>query len=290
MAESHLRVAYHKPGPRDPRHFVPEFAERGEFVWQLKHELKIDRAYQRRINDRRVARIANNWSWVACGCLTTNLREDGTTYVIDGGHRLSAAMMLPEIRELPCLTFSLPTPADEAVGFLSLNVERKPIDRVTAHRAELLSGSPRAMLIDELARECGRVFAYTDSHPSTLITCIATMERCAAQDATSLQRVWPVVRDVCRDGPIGGTIVRALWAAERRMPEGQSLSDNRWRRELLRAGARKIEVDVHNAAALSGNRSETTLALGVTNAVNQHIRGHGKLRLNERPRRGSFKV
>lgn len=283
-----IRQIY-QPSPRDPRHFVPAIDDIGEFIRIPKRELYLDKSYQRdRIIQRAVRRIAYHWSWIACGALSVSQREeDDKYYIYDGGHRWSAAMTLPEINELPCLVFRMPDAKSEAVGFLAANVERHSISRIHAHKAELKSGSPRALLVDELAREAGRTIGAPAD--KTHISCVSALERCAAQDATALQRIWPVIIELCRDQPLPSMFVQGLWATERRMPYGQSLTDERWRSRLLRSGPVNLERDMRNAIAISGARSEKALAQGVEMTLNRGLRGV-KLELQATARRGEFRV
>lgn len=278
-----------RPSPRDPRHFVPDVDDHGKFLRIPKRNLHLDKSYQRdRIVQRAVQRIAHHWSWIACGSLSVSQRtEDDKYYIYDGGHRWTAAMLLPKINELPCLVFNMPDARSEAVGFLATNVERHSINRIHAHKAELKSGSPRAMLVDELAREAGRTIGAPAD--KTHISCVSALERCAAQDATALQRVWPVIAEICRDQPMLSMFVVGLWAAERRMPYGQSLADERWRSRLMRSGPMSLERDIRGAIAVSGVRSEKALAQGVEMSINRGLRG-GKLELQPQARRGEFKV
>jgi len=273
------RVHY-SPSPRDPRHFVPVVNKPGEFVMLPKRELRIDSTYQRALNTRVVHRIANNWNWAACGALLVSLRTDNVAYYIfDGGHRWSAAKEVPAINELPCLVFEMASVTAEAIAFLSANTERRAIGRLAAYKAELLTGAPRALIVDELAREAGRtVGAPSDK---THLSCVSAIQRCADRDERALRRVWPLVIELCQDRPIPAVILQSLFEAERRMPAGQSLADERWQARLLRVGGTEIERHVRGAVALEGVRSERTLSYGVASAINQGLR-QGRLQLRER--------
>src|SRR5262245_33916760 len=103
METKPAKVEYHQ-SPHDPRHFVPWSKNPGEFAWLPKRDLKIDNTYQRQLNMRAVHRIANHWNWIACGSLIVSLRTAVSSvgyYIIDGGHRWSAAIELPAVRDLP---------------------------------------------------------------------------------------------------------------------------------------------------------------------------------------------
>jgi hypothetical protein len=275
------RIEYH-PSATDPLHFVPLVNKMGEYALLSKHDLRLDLSYQRSLNERVVARIANNWNWAAAGALLISMRADGAGYFIfDGGHRWSAAKLLGEITELPCLVFEMASISAEAVAFLSVNTERKTIGPLASHKAELLTGSPRALLVDELAREAGRtVGAPSDK---THLSCVSAIQRYATADRRTLRRVWPLIAELCTDQPIPSTLIHALWAAERRMPYGQSLTDDRWRARLVRAGTITLMRDIRGAVALEGARSERSVSYGVQTAINYGLKT-GKLRLRDRIR------
>jgi hypothetical protein len=277
------RIEY-RPSPSDPMHFIPLVNKMGEFALLHKRDLRIDLSYQRSLNERVVTRIANNWNWAACGCLLVSLRTDGAGwFIFDGGHRWSAARLLSEIGELPCLVFEMASVTAEAIAFLSVNTERKTIGPMASYKAELMTGSPRALLVDELARMAGRTVGVPSD--KTHISCVSAMQRYAAVDKDALRRVWPLITELCQDGPMPSLIIQALWATERRMPYGQSLTDDRWRARLLRAGMLNLERSVRGTIALEGSRTERSVSHGVQTTVNHGLKA-GKLRLRERFGRG----
>jgi len=278
VIEAKPKTVNYVPDPHDPEHYVPLINRPGEFVWLPKRELKVDHTYQRVLNQQVINRITQNWNWVACGTLIISMRQNGSYFIIDGGHRHAAALELREIRELPCLVFELSSVTAEAIGFLSANSDRKQIGPMAAFKAELLTGSARALIVDELAREAGRSVGQPSD--KTHLSCVSAIQRYARIDKAALRRVWPLVTELCLDAPLPSWIVHALWATERRMPYGQSLTDDRWRARLMRAGMINLERDVRGAVALGGNRNERTCSAGIVTAINSGLKS-GKLRLRE---------
>jgi hypothetical protein len=71
----------------------------------LLGQLNIDSSYQRSMETRDsqdlVRRIAQYWNWDLCQPLMVSRRLDGALYVIDGQHRLAAAVCAAISRNCP---------------------------------------------------------------------------------------------------------------------------------------------------------------------------------------------
>lgn len=129
----------------------------------LPGELAVDESYQRSVdNDESralIRRIAAGWNWDLCQPLVVARRgrvaggEPGL-FVIDGQHRLLAARLRGDIPQLPAVIVEYSSAAEEAANFVSLNQQRRPLNRLDVFRAALASG-------DELA--CGINAAIADA-------------------------------------------------------------------------------------------------------------------------------
>src|SRR4051794_31726791 len=75
----------------------------GKLIYLPKESLQVDPTYQRPLNDRKRLRIASAFNWAAFGVLICARRPDGTIWVIDGQHRLSAAMSRSDVRDVPVI-------------------------------------------------------------------------------------------------------------------------------------------------------------------------------------------
>lgn len=259
---------------RDPQHLPPLVNKPGELVWISVHDLHVDRKYQAAIRKRTVNRIANAWNWVACGCLSVSLRKDGSGhFIFDGQHRWQAALLRGDISELPCIVYELDSAAEEAMGFVATNVERRILKRIEQHNAMLLIGDPIAKKIDQLMRESGRTVSLHAS--PTTFSAITVLSRCLQDDEKAMTRVWPILVELSRDRVISGRLVQALWAAERRMYAHQSLADDRWRDRLHKIGADAVLQAVKQAYVFEGRLSQLILAEATARAINRGLRqGH----------------
>ena len=106
---------------------VANDGEPGELLYLNKNILEIDHSYQRNAKNARVLKLARRWNWLSCGVLTVAKRS-GRYYVVDGQHRLMAALKRADIDQLPCLVFESSEMREEAVAFRDANKERRPIN------------------------------------------------------------------------------------------------------------------------------------------------------------------
>jgi hypothetical protein len=256
---------------REPRHFIPVKNKPGELIKIDKRELRIDAAYQRPVNQRAVNRIANNWSWLACGSLVISFRPDGKGYfIIDGQHRWEAAKKLNIVTDLPCLVFELDVINDEAIGFLAANAERQNPKVIHKFNALLLAGDPLAKKADQLARSIGRYIGVPSD--KTHISCVGVLMRLVNEQPVSVERVWPVIGKICVDAPILGQIIRGIVALESRMPSGFSLSDPKLASRLVSIGPEALSQSMRAVVAIEGRSSEKILAQGILRAINKGVR------------------
>lgn len=266
------------PGGRQPRHLPPPLVNRpGELVWIGKHELHVDRNYQRMLNRRRVNRIANAWNWVACGCLSVSMRKDGSGhFVFDGQHRWQAALLLKDVKELPCVVYELDSAAEEAAGFVATNTERRLLRRLEQHSALLIIRDPIALKIDQLAREAGRTIGIPSG--PTKISAVTALMRVLQDDQQVLFRAWPVIVAVCEGHAMPGRLIDAIWATERRMLFGQSLTDARWRDRLVKLGADELLRALRTAYVFEGRINQQIMAEAIKRQINRGLKS-GKLNL-----------
>ncbi len=115
-----------------------------------KHLLKIDGQYQRQQSLKKARAIAREFYWPAFGCLTVSRRKDDSYFVMDGGHRAMAAMMRPDVGEVPCYVFEGLTAEQEAWCFVRINKNRRPPRGTELFAAEITAGDPEAHRLKEV--------------------------------------------------------------------------------------------------------------------------------------------
>ena len=122
-------------------------------------ELRLDDSYQRSTDNGAsralIKRIATGWDWRMCLPLVVSKRDDGSLWVIDGQHRLAAALLRGDIPFLPCVIGVYGSVADEAAMFVAMNRARKPMNRLDDFHAALASGDSDAIEVAKLITDAG---------------------------------------------------------------------------------------------------------------------------------------
>lgn len=247
--------------------------EPGKLVTLRKSEILIDDEYQRdvRVDDQKVLRIAARWSWIACGALIVGKRLDGRLYVIDGQHRLRAALKRSDIRDLPCVVFESTGSREEAEAFLRANRNRKPMTAMQAFKAMVSSGDKTALAVQQMVEKAGLKMAKGSSPgyfsaPGVLIEMMRANEMAARVS-------WDLAIRICRDRPVQKNILQALFYIERNLKD-QSLSEKKWTERAVAVGYESIKDAMDRAAAFRGKRTDKYLAEGVINALNKGLRSN----------------
>lgn len=269
-----LTTAGIRRGGRWQQVFIPVKNVPGELLRIDKAQLKIDPAYQRKLDWGRVARMAANWSYVSCGTLIVSRRalvEDHEPYfVIDGQHRWEAAKLIEDIRDLPCLAFPLDAVHDEAVGFLAANTDRKQPTLADQFKALMIAESPDALIADRLARAAGRHIAG-GTGPYT-ISCASEFLRLIQQAPEAVEACWPAITKLCQGQALSARILRGVVGLQRRMARGHSFADEQWATRLVRVGWNAVTDEIKRVGMLERNFSERQCAEGVLRAINKGLR------------------
>jgi hypothetical protein len=243
-----------------------------------KSRLGIDEQYQRKVNDRLIARIVSNWSWVACGVISVSTRDNGKTwFIVDGQHRWRAAKFIGNIDELPCLCFALDTVRDEAIGFLAANAERRLPSLADQFKALLLTGDPNAVAMDKMATAYSRQIKAPAS--PTTVSCVSDFMRCLQANRAAMERVFPIMAEMCRGRIMPGRLFRAMHGLERRITSG-SLSDERWRKRVVSVGLDEVLDSVRAITLIEHNAGDRACAQGLLRAINKSLRPGNQLLAN----------
>jgi hypothetical protein len=131
-------------------------------------QLLIDETYQRSLENEGsvtlIRKIAASWDWGLCQPLFVARRSDGGMYVVDGQHRLAAAVMRGDIPQLPCVVSHFDTPEAEAGAFVALNQQRRPLNALELFKAALVAGEPEAIEIRRCLDMAGLRLANTTNN------------------------------------------------------------------------------------------------------------------------------
>lgn len=118
------------------------------------HLLRVDGEYQRALSMERARKYARQWSYIKAIMLTVSRRGDNDYVVIDGQHRLAAALEAG-VAAVPCLVLYGLSRAAEAALFAALSTERVSLSARDKFRARLVAGDPVCAAIQQAVTECG---------------------------------------------------------------------------------------------------------------------------------------
>lgn len=241
----------------------------GEFAMIAKSSLHIDYRYQRKYSEDKILKLANEWSWIPCGTLAVSLREDGEWYVMDGQHRLLAAMKRDEITEMPCMVYDVETVKDEAKAFLTMQTNRRPISSVDKFNALLMTESHVARVANELIIVTGRKVQRGKSAGG--FRAVQVVMDCVAENEAVLRKVWPIIIELCgSDHVMGQSLISGLWFLQ--CHTDQDLSRAHWRRRIVGLGYDKIMNAINQSGAYHGFTNRKSAAIGIANAINHGLR------------------
>ena len=289
MVTNTLGVDSDESGPdRKPQHHLEERSRRGdkvaaygwkvsdqpaELAWMSKHDLRVDHTYQRDLNHRKTLELARDWSWIACGAIVVAMREVSGVihfFVVDGQHRVAAALKRSDIEMLPCLIFNTTEPAEEAGAFIKIQKERKPISTVDQHRAALVSSDPIAIEVEQLIQSAGRK-ASSASGAGT-VGCLSTLYSLMRNNKNFLHRLWPLITSICEGEPLNERIVQGLVYIERNIQHGESLLHPNWAQRVRKIGYAQLLNGASASAAYHAKGGAHVWADGMLQQINKGLR------------------
>jgi hypothetical protein len=254
----------------------------GEMEMIDKGLLEIDPVYQRPENQDKVKAIARDWSWIACGALIVALRPDGSYYVMDGGHRASAAKLRADIKRLPCVVFMTECVEEEARGFLNANTLRRPMTMLEKFKALVAINDPIAVKVKDLIREAGYRIETSVKGGCKCVLCVKTLMDCYRTNPTVFMRVWPLILELCEDNPIQERLVQSIFYIESKMErQNLSLTVQPWKGRLLRLGYIGAINAAAKAAAYYSKGGPKVWSDGIVTALN--VKTRNRLILDRTP-------
>lgn len=249
----------------------------GELVWLHKTALRVDHDYQRHGNQTKAIAIAQRWSYVACGVIVVAKRTtDQGMYVIDGQHRVLAALKRDDVQQLPCIVFESDGPKQEAAGFMDANTQRRMPTSQEKWRAQMMRGDQNTLFVNALITQAGRT--VSNCAGPTTVRCLTSLLRAADSDREALGRLWPLVVELSVGKVLHERIFDGLFWLETHLPDDESLVDRRWRERVLRVGYDGLLEAAHKAAAYFTRGGNKVWGTGMLEAMNKGCRIHMQLR------------
>lgn len=158
-------------------------------------DLIVDPDVQRDLDQRRVAKIAEDLNLEALGVVTVSHRANGTYHIIDGQHRVAALKVAGgEGDKVMCRVFDDLAVQEEAELFRLLNNTAKPM-AVDLFRVRVVEGEAAAIDISRILSDHGWKVG-TSTSPS-IFAAVVALERiyrlepaAAEKSVASLTRAW----------------------------------------------------------------------------------------------------
>jgi hypothetical protein len=249
----------------------------GTMMMVNKHEISVDPRYQRDVNEAKRLKIASDFRWPGFGVLTCALRKNGSLYVIDGQHRLAAAMNRTSVTEVPCIVFDVVDDvAFEAEMFILANKNRKPVTARETYRADLMRGDPVSLACEALVTSHNYTVTAPDRHipgnaVGRYITCIRALKTAMALHPDITKAMFPLLIDIAGGGHIAQRVFVGVIECERRIRiHGHTLLDHR--DKLIAAGQDAIAAEIFRTAEFRRSSGPRVWSEGVLNVVNHKKR------------------
>lgn len=250
----------------------------GSLEWIDKTKLMVDPTYQRRAQTDRILRIAAKWNWVACGVILVARRGGKlpTYYVMDGQHRVMAALKRSDVEKLPCIVFETHEAKEEAGGFIDANTLRRMPTTLEKWNALLVQGDKDVVIADRMIREIGRT-PSNKSNPTT-VRCLSLILRKMREEPDTFNRIWPLAAKICSGHVFNERILYGFLWIENNIVSSSSLIDKKWRSRLEQVGFENLMGGVRRAASFYANGGAKVWGLGMVDVINKGLQVKLKVR------------
>lgn len=244
----------------------------GQLKWILKNKIYVDHTYQRdKISPNTIRTIKANWNWLAFGALIIAER-DGTFFVVDGQHRLMAAMSIAEIEYIPCVVYPSSSIVEEAQSFLSANSSRSPVSSIDKYRASLVANDKLALVVDQLLSDLGiKITTKPTGYGQT--SAITTIISQARSSFYICRKALIVSMDAAKsdDLPLKQTLIEGLFVLEKNL-QGNGIMDDRFRKRVADIGGRALHRAALNTAVTLEAGGSGSWSIGILHAVNKGLK------------------
>jgi len=242
----------------------------GVFTEIPKLMLNIADEYQRDVTQSKVKEIAAEWSWFGCGALVVADRA-GEYWVVDGQHRLLAALRRSDIQKLPCMVFETVGVVSEAKAFLDVNTNRKPVSAISKLKALAISNDPIASFVVQELDRLGLKIAKTAAR-SMDIKCISTCQTLAKNNKDSFVSALEMSAKLSQlsGEPLSEKVLSSLYYFDKNIDKG--LKDQRLCKRIIDIGQTEIIKEGTKASAYFAAGGMKVWATGALTAINKGLR------------------
>lgn len=242
----------------------------GEFRLINKIALLIPEEYQRELIQSKVKEITSAWSWFGCGSIIVAQR-DGAYWVVDGQHRVLAAMRRSDIDELPCMVFQSANLVDEAKAFITVNTGRKAVTAIDKLKVLAVAEDTDAAFVVSTIERLGLRITKTAFKPMD-IKCISVCQKLAKANPSRFVDALTLAAELsAKDGvPIGERVLSGLFYFDAHIEHG--LSNARLRKRIKYIGSQTLLEAANRASAYFAVGGTKVWADGMLLVVNKGLR------------------
>lgn len=154
-----------------------------ELIWVLKEDCYIDERYQRKITTNGISlinKIVREFVWAKFHPLISGPRTKDGYPIIDGQHRLEAALRHPLVDKVPLWVVGTKDVADQAQTFVGSNRDRQAVAAINIFWAAVAANEEDALRIKLLCDEAGVLVGDRGGpQPARTTICLDVIQRSA---------------------------------------------------------------------------------------------------------------
>lgn len=248
-----------------------DIGARPSLEWIAVDLIDVDRNYQREIKGHLVSRILAKFEWRKFGVLVVASKPDGRFNVIEGQHRLKAALLHPLVNEVPAIVVAADDVAQEADSFLAINRDRMAVTSVEQYWAGVTAGNPDVLAVAEVlkAARCDVVPEQGHYRPHLTNSIGAVSRSIKRYGAGSTRRALVVLREAWPNDSkaLAGTLITALARIIR--ANDSNVNDGDLAKAIRPQTRSGLTAHAEGFRKLSGGSAETALTRAIVELYNR---------------------
>ena len=134
-----------------------------ELKWLPKDVFIVDQKYQRNTDSTRsravIEKIVESFRWARFQPPSVMPGPEGKYIVIDGQHRIAAALRRSDVTKIPVYVIEKMSIEDQAMNFVAINRDRAQLHPLAVYKALLMMADPMALQIKAACEEAGITIA-----------------------------------------------------------------------------------------------------------------------------------
>jgi hypothetical protein len=250
----------------------------GVFKLIKKELLNIDGEYQReKTSQMRIIEIARDWDWKLIGAISVVLRDDGSYWVYDGGHRTRASFMRDDVFSLPCMVFKVASKKYEAKAFYGANKMKKNVSSIDSFKAALVAEEPDSVAINNLIDRYG--YRVSDNDSKFNFRGVNTLKILFSRNEILASNSFGFLADIACGDVIPCSILRGIFTLSYKLRGKYDILNESLKEKISSIGLKNVEILINREKILVGKGGELVEARAILNIINKGK--HTKIKFNE---------